>query len=224
MRQILFILIISSNYLWAQKSVCTYEERMAKQGLVDVHQETPSIWVELKYATTENFMKKNVYGCLRRAFLQKEVSTKLKKAQAYLELKHSGYHLLVYDAARPLAIQWILWNTLTQYPEKIRSNYVADPREHSIHNYGSAVDLTVVDDRGKALDMGTPFDYFGEEAYPSKEKEMFLSGKLSKKAWNNRLILRTAMRQAGFMSIQFEWWHFNAYSRKEAKVRFRVVP
>jgi D-alanyl-D-alanine dipeptidase len=131
--------------------------------------------------------------------------------------------LLIYDAARPLAKQWELWNSLTKYAPRERQKYVADPREHSIHNYGSAIDLTVADGFGKPLDMGTPYDFFGELAYPSKEKELVASGRLSQKAYQNRLILREAMVGAGFMPIEFEWWHFNAFSRKEAKRRYQVV-
>jgi D-alanyl-D-alanine dipeptidase len=196
---------------------------MEKQGLLEVRAHIPDVLVELKYATTDNFMGKDVYGCLKHAYVQPEVLAKLKKAQAVLAKTHPGYRLLIYDAARPLSKQWDLWNTLTKYPPEERQKYVADPRQHSIHNYGSAIDLTVADASGKALDMGTPYDFFGELAYPSREKEMLASGKLSQKAYQNRLILRDAMVSAGFTRIEFEWWHFNAFSRNEAKRRYQVV-
>lgn len=202
---------------------CVYEKTMAQQGLVEVQQAIPGILVELKYATTDNFMHKNVYGCLQKAYLQKEVVARLKKAQDYLSASHPGYHLLIYDATRPLSKQWDLWNALPQYSPKVRSNYVANPVEHSIHNYGSAVDLTVADEKGRPLDMGTPFDFFGEMAYPSREKVLLASGKLKKEAYSNRLILRKAMIHGGFMPIEYEWWHFNAFSRAEAKRRFAVL-
>ena len=202
---------------------CVYEKTMAVQGLVEVQHAIPGILVQLKYATPDNFMHKNVYGCLQKAYLQKEVVARLKKAQNYLSANHPGYHFLIYDATRPLAKQWDLWNALPQYSPKVRSNYVANPVEHSIHNYGSAVDLTVADEQGRPLEMGTPFDYFGEMAYPSREKALLASGKLSKEAYQNRLILRQAMVHGGFMPIQYEWWHFNAFSRAEAKRRFAVL-
>ncbi|MBP6055307.1 MAG: M15 family metallopeptidase [Cytophagaceae bacterium] len=196
---------------------------MEKQGLVEVSASAPGVLVELKYGTADNFMGRDVYGCLRHAYVQKPVLVMLQKAQATLEKKHPGYHLLIYDAARPLSIQWVLWNTLTQYPPAERQKYVADPKQHSIHNYGSALDLTVADASGKPLDMGTKYDFFGDLAYPSKEKQFLAAGKLSQKAYQNRLILREAMQSAGFMRIEFEWWHFNAFSRAEAKRRFPVV-
>ncbi len=205
------------------QSPCSYESAMEKKGLLEVRAHIPDVLVELKYATTDNFMGKDVYGCLKRAYVQPEVLAKLKKAQAVLAKTHPGYRLLIYDAARPLSKQWDLWNTLTKYPPEERQKYVADPRQHSIHNYGSAIDLTVADASGKALDMGTPYDFFGELAYPSREKEMLASGKLSQKAYQNRLILRDAMVSAGFTRIEFEWWHFNAFSRNEAKRRYQVV-
>lgn len=221
MRILAFLLFSFAS--WAQKTDCSYELAMQKQGLLEVSSNAPGVWVELKYATSDNFMAKDVYGCLRHAYVQKPVLGMLKKAQAALEKKYPGYHLLIYDAARPLSIQWVLWNTLTQYPPEERQKYVANPNQHSIHNYGSALDLTVADAQGKPLDMGTKYDFFGDLAYPSKEQVFLASGKLSQKAYQNRLILREAMQSAGFMRIEFEWWHFNAFSRAEAKRRFPVV-
>jgi D-alanyl-D-alanine dipeptidase len=121
-----------------------------------------------------------------------------------------------------LAKQWDLWNAL-DLPEKQRSNYVADPRIHSIHNYGSAIDLTLSDEQQVPLDMGTPFDFFGEMAYPKMEQSLLKSGRLSQAAYQNRLKLRNAMKAGGFMPIEYEWWHFNAFSRSEAKEKYKVV-
>jgi D-alanyl-D-alanine dipeptidase len=104
---------------------CVYEKTMAEQGLVEVQQAIPGILVQRKYATSDNFMHKNVYGCLQKAYLQKEVVARLKKAQDYLSANHPGYHFLIYDATRPLAKQWDLWNALPQYSPKLRSDYVA---------------------------------------------------------------------------------------------------
>lgn len=213
-----------SMSLKAQKTTCAAELSMQNQGLQEVTEQAPGVLVELKYATTDNFMKKNVYGCLTHAYLQKQTLKMLKKAQQNLEKDHPGYHLLIYDAARPLSKQWELWNTLTEYSPDKRRTYVADPKEHSIHNYGSAIDLTVTDEKGKPLEMGTKYDFFGEMAYPKEEARLLKAGKLSQKALDNRLILRKAMKSAGFMPIEYEWWHFNAFSRKVAKEKFSVIP
>lgn len=218
------IMLLISLSVKAQKTTCAAELSLQKQGLLEVTSHVPGVLVGLKYATTDNFMKKDVYGCLTHAYLQKETLAMLKKAQENLEKAHPGYHLLIYDAARPLSKQWELWNTLTEYSPEKRRTYVADPKEHSIHNYGSAIDLTVADETGKPLEMGTKYDFFGEMAYPKEEARLLKAGKLSQKAIDNRLILRKAMKSAGFMPIEYEWWHFNAFSRKVAKEKFSVIP
>ncbi|QKZ15674.1 M15 family metallopeptidase [Spirosoma sp. KUDC1026] len=199
------------------------EKAMIKQGLVDVQTVDPSILVELKYSTTDNFVGKDVYDDLTRAYLQPMTARKLANASKYLQEKHPNLRLLVYDAARPREAQWKLWNALPNMPESERQKYVADPRKGSIHNYGCAVDLTVANKDGGPLDMGTKYDFFGELAYPSREKELLAAGKLTQKQIDNRQILRDAMLKAGFSRIEFEWWHFNSISREKAKMAFRIV-
>ncbi|WP_080058758.1 M15 family metallopeptidase [Spirosoma aerolatum] len=199
------------------------EAAMIKQGLVDVQSVDPTILVELKYSTTDNFVGKDVYGELTRAYMQPMAARKLALASQYLQAHHPTLRLLVYDAARPRSAQWNLWNALPDLSERERRKYVADPREGSIHNYGCAVDLTVATADGKPLDMGTKYDFFGELAYPSREASLLKAGKLTQKQIDNRLILRTAMRQGGFTPIEYEWWHFNALSREKAKMAFRIV-
>ncbi len=199
------------------------EASMVKQGLVDVQQADPSILVDLKYTTTDNFVHKDVYGELTRAYLQPMAALKLAAASRYLQEKHPDLRLLVYDAARPRTAQVKLWNALPDMPERQRRQYVADPREGSIHSYGCAVDLTVATQDGTPLDMGTSFDYFGELAYPSREARLFQAGKLTRKQLANRQILRTAMLRAGFTRIEYEWWHFNALSRSRAKATYRIL-
>ncbi|AUD01224.1 M15 family metallopeptidase [Spirosoma pollinicola] len=214
-----FSVYLSVTTLQAQ----TTESAMAKQGLVDVQKVDPTILVELKYSTTDNFVGKDVYGDLTRAYMQPMAAKKLAEASKYLQAHHPTLRLLVYDAARPRTAQWKLWNALPDLPEHERQKYVADPRKGSIHNYGCAVDLTVATADGKPLDMGTKYDFFGELAYPSREDELLKSGKLTQKQIDNRHILRTAMREGGFSSIEFEWWHFNSLSREKAKMMFRIV-
>lgn len=199
------------------------EQAMKKQGLVDVQTIDPTILVDLKYSTTDNFVGKDVYGDLTRAYMQPMAARKLAQASKYLQAHHPNLRLLVYDAARPRSAQWNLWNALPNLSERERQKYVADPRKGSIHNYGCAVDLTVATKEGKALDMGTKYDFFGELAYPSREEQLLKAGKLTQQQLDDRKILRTAMRQGGFSPIEFEWWHFNALSREKAKMAFRIV-
>ncbi|MFN3489655.1 MAG: M15 family metallopeptidase [Emticicia sp.] len=200
------------------------EQRMIEQGLVDIQTLDSTIMVELKYSTTDNFVKTDVYGDLARAYLQQKPAQMLVKANKALQEKYPNYILLVYDAARPLAVQHTLWNLLDSIPPKKREDFVANPAMASIHNFGSAVDLTVYDKMNKKpLDMGTKYDFFGDLAYPRLEYKMLKEGKLTKAQIENRIILREAMTSVGYMRIESEWWHFNAISRAKAKSLYKIV-
>ncbi|MCU0468604.1 MAG: M15 family metallopeptidase [Arcicella sp.] len=220
------ILSLSTSPIFTTKPtlVCEYEQRMREQGLVNIQEINPSILVELKYSTTDNFVGKDVYGCISQCFLQRKPAEMLSKASDILQRKHPNYRLLVYDGGRPLSIQKILWNSLPQYSTRERVKYVASPAEGSIHNYGSAVDLTIATTDGTPLDMGTKYDYFGELAYPKKESYFLKINKLSQKQITNRQLLRSVMRSAGYMPIDYEWWHFNAISRQKAKATYHIIP
>jgi D-alanyl-D-alanine dipeptidase len=224
---ILAITVCTFNCLYAQdkKQLPPLEKQMIDQGLINIQVLDPSLKVELKYSTTDNFVKKDVYGDLTSAYLQPDVARKLIKAHEYLKSSHPDFRFLIYDAARPNSVQYILWDALDdlKIPEKSKSQYVANPTIGSIHNFGCAVDLTVVNEKGIPLDMGTPYDFFGPLAYPRKEQEMLSSGKLSKQQVANREILRTAMKKAGFFVNTTEWWHFDAMSRAQAKAKYGII-
>lgn len=209
--------------LGAQPKECPEEQKLAAAGLVDVQKIDPSILVELKYSTSDNFVKQDVYGCISRCYLQVMTAEKLRKASAFLQKSHPNLRLLVYDGVRSQTVQWKLWKALSHYPPHKRDDYVSNPLQGSIHNYGCAVDLTLATADGRPLDMGTPFDYFGELAYPRHEQRLLREKKLSAEQVRNRQLLRSAMRWGGFTPIETEWWHFNATSRKQAKLRYRLV-
>ena len=213
--------IFSSSF--AQNKIPALEKKFIDRGLVDIQKLDPSIEVDLKYSTTDNFVKTDVYGDLTRAYLQPMAAEKLAKASQYLQKTYPEYHLLVYDAARPRSVTTFFWNKMSYLPPNKREDFVANPAEGSIHNFGCAVDLTVADKAGKPLDMGTIFDYFGDLAYPTKEAYLLKIGKLTKQQVDNRKILRNAMKKAGYGSIISEWWHFNALSRKAAKARYGFI-
>jgi D-alanyl-D-alanine dipeptidase len=201
----------------------TLEESLISQGLVALEGIIPRIRVELKYSTTDNFFGEDVYGDLERAFLQPEVAELLRNAQEKLTTKYTNLTLLIYDAARPLEVQQILWDNLAK-PDSLKPLYVADPKVGSLHNFGVAVDLTIYDNEsGQPLDMGTGYDFFGYAAYPDREMEMLASGTITKAQVANREILRSVMTTSGFTGIGSEWWHFNAFSRKEAGEKFELI-
>lgn len=200
------------------------EISMQDQGLVNIQEIDNDILVELKYSSTDNFFGEDVYGILKNAYLQIPPTEALKKANQSLKEMHPNLRLLIYDAARPLSIQNILWEKLDTIPPRNRKNFVADPKEGSIHNYGCAVDLTLFDlTTNQALDMGTKYDYFGPLAYPRLEERMLIEGKLTPEQIANRKLLREVMENEGFRAITSEWWHFNYHSRKRAKELYQIV-
>jgi D-alanyl-D-alanine dipeptidase len=199
------------------------EKTLISQGLVDIQTVIPEIRVELKYSTEDNFFKKDVYGDHVRCYLQPVVAEMLRKAQESLQKENPNFTLLVYDGVRPLSVQQILWDSLDK-PDSLKPLYVSDPKIGGLHNFGVAVDLTIFDtESGKPLDMGTPYDFFGYPAYPDRELEMLVEGKISRAQVANREILRKVMTGAGFTGIGSEWWHFNAFSRKEAGEKFQLI-
>lgn len=199
------------------------EETLKNQGLVNIEEAIPGLKVELMYSTTNNFFEQDVYGDLTHAYLQPEVADRLKKAQEMLKSEYPNLTLLVYDGVRPLSVQQILWDNLDK-ADSIKPLYVADPKVGSLHNFGVAVDLTIYDNEaGRPIDMGTAYDFFGYEAYPDRELEMMAEGKITRAQVANREILRKVMKASGFTGIGSEWWHFNAFSRKEAGEKFEIV-
>jgi D-alanyl-D-alanine dipeptidase len=112
---------------------------------------------------------------------------------------------------------------MSHLPYNRREDFVADPAKGSIHNFGCAVDLTIADERGRALDMGTIFDFFGQEAEPRREAAMLKAGKLTPQQLENRKLLRRVMKKAGYNFIETEWWHYNAMSREKAKAQYGFI-
>lgn len=214
--------LIMPGRVWeVLKDVKRIEDKMRHRGLVEVREVDSTIRVELKYATTANFTGKILYRSLRQAYLLPEVAEALGRAQQELKSRKPGYGLLVYDAARPMTVQQEMWKLVKGTPEQI---YVSNPaRGGGLHNYGAAVDLTVVDTSGILLDMGCEFDYFGAKARVDREQELVSHGELSTFQLENRLLLREVMLKAGFKVLPGEWWHFNWISRAEAIERLEVI-
>lgn len=199
------------------------EERIRDFGLWNVRILNRDIRVKLRYSGTNNFVGADIYGALTHAYLQPAVARKLDVAQQYLDSLHPGYHILVWDAVRPISAQQKLWDSINK-PDSLKRLYVAPPGNHSLHNYGCAADVTLMDDQDSLLDMGTDFDHFSIKAYPRKEDYCLRKGILTQEQVNNRQRLRRVMEHAGFYPITTEWWHFSACSRRYAKNHYKPVP
>lgn len=179
-----------------------------------------NVQVDLRYASTNNFMNKNVYGDFQETFLHKNAFEMLKKASVDLAKAHKGYKLIVFDALRPRSVQRVLFGFVKDTPEE---KYVANPDKGGMHNYGFAVDLSIVDDKGKELDMGTPFDDFTELSQPQLEDKFLKSGALTEAQIKNRKLLRDVMHGAGFKVLDHEWWHFDALPQNEVRSNYQIV-
>lgn len=157
---------------------------------------------DLKYATSDNFLKAKVYDC-PACFLR--LKTVKALIEANKEFVKKGYKIKIFDCYRPLTIQKKMWE-LVPNPA-----YVADPSKGSIHNRGGAVDITLVDIKGKELDMGTPFDFFGIEASHNYSD-------VSLEVKKNRALLKNTMLKNGFKSFESEWWHYNLKTAMNDKI------
>ncbi len=199
------------------------KESIAENNLINIQDIDPTIFVKLKYSTTDNFMNTDVYGDLETCYLRKIPAQMLFEAHTFLKEKHPYMRFLVYDGLRPRSIQWKLWNRLDNVPVSKRTQFVANPETGSIHNFGAAVDLTLADTLGNPLDMGTKYDFFGDLAFPVLEDSLFAVGKLASEQVTNRRILRDAMQEAGFSPINTEWWHFNAFPYKVIRIKYTII-
>ncbi len=198
------------------------ERLFISKHLVNINSLDSNIRVVLHYSTSHNFLNKDLYHGLKNCYLPCEVAIKLSNAEQFLNSQYPNYHLIVFDAVRPLHIQKQMWDELDM-PAKDKINYLAHPSDISLHNYGAAVDVGIIGDNDVLLNMGTAFDFFGELSEPKREKEFVENGKLSQEALNNRLLLRTVMMKAGFTTITSEWWHFNATNKVTAAARYELI-
>jgi D-alanyl-D-alanine dipeptidase len=199
------------------------EKLVLSSNLVNIEEVNPKILVDLKYATTDNFMKMKLYARINKAFLQRDVALRLSNCQDYLSKLKPGYTLLIYDAVRPVSVQQKMWDALDSIPPKDRGKFVSNPTNRSLHNLGAAVDLTICNENGTPLDMGANYDDIRKIAYPELESYFLKIGELTKQQIENRELLRKVMRKEGLRNIPTEWWHFNACSRREGLAKYEVL-
>lgn len=154
--------------------------------------------IALAYATPANITGQPVYRNAR-CYLNREAARLLARA---IELAAPlGLRLRVFDALRPVEAQWALWNADPD-PE-----FLADPRKGSPHSRGVAIDLTLIDGEGRALDMGTDFDAFTPLSHHGRTD-------VSVAAQRNRFLLMGLMTVAGWDFYRNEWWHYQLFDAR----------
>lgn len=179
------------------KSASSAASGLVQGGFSDVAALDPSIRLDIRYATANNFTKSKIYDC-PRCLLRPDAAAAIVKANAALKAK--GYSLKMFDCYRPRPYQQRLWDKVPN------PDYVTPPTKGSMHSRGAAVDLTIVDAQGRELEMGTPYDFFGKEAHTDYKG-------LPAKVQANRDLLRTTLESVGFKGIRTEWWHFSYQKR-----------
>lgn len=209
MRLFLFLFLIlgiNCNSVQAQNStpaaasppplvIQDYNQVREADKLVDIKSVNPNIRHDIRYATTNNFLKKKIYA-VPRCLLRSDVAQRLSRVQQ--DLEEMGLGLKVYDCYRPLSVTRQMWAILPD------TRYVANPVRGSRHNRGAAVDLTLVDLRtGVELEMPTAFDDFTNKAARDYTGN-------SPQVRRNSDLLAAKMKQQGFISLITEWWHFDA--------------
>ena len=194
---LLLVFFSATNLLQAQNATA-----ISDTTFVNLKDYSADFVYDMKYATTDNFLKAKVYDCAECFLRLKTVKALLKANTKFIQ---KGYRIQLFDCYRPLDIQKKMWQIVAN-PE-----YVADPAKGSIHNRGGAVDITLVDNKGKSLDMGTPFDFFGPEASHNYQL-------LSDEVKQNRIFLKQIMQENGFVSFDSEWWHYNLQNASKDKV------
>lgn len=164
----------------------------ADKQLVDL--ESLGIPLDIRYATTDNFMKQQLYPSAR-AFLRAPAARALANVQR--ELAQRGLGIKVFDGYRPYRVTVAMWEPIKN------PDYVADPAKGSRHNRGAAVDLTLIDlETGEELPMPTGYDDFTPRAAHDFDD-------LPENVKTNRALLRDVMTKHGFTPLPSEWWHYD---------------
>jgi D-alanyl-D-alanine dipeptidase len=199
----LLTLIVFSQHLWSQQlkviqEVHAYRQTIRSDSLkkmVELQKLLPDVAYDLRYATPYNFTGKKLYKSGKYCFLRQQPARALVQVAA--ELEKNGLGLKIFDAYRPYRATVLMWELVHD------ERYVANPAKGSGHNRGLAIDLTLIDlETENELDMGTGFDNFTDSAHHDFQK-------LSKEILSNRELLKKTMEQAGFRSLDTEWWHYS---------------
>jgi zinc D-Ala-D-Ala dipeptidase len=164
----------------------------SRTALVEVTPERHGVLVELAYAGERNFTGRRIYGS-GRAWVHRDLEPCLKRAAELAVL--AGFRLKVLDAYRTPEAHEVLCGFISD------PRYVADPKRGSNHSRGTAVDVTLTDGAGLELDMGTPFDAMEEASHHG-------AAGLPCACHRHRFLLLGIMAQAGFRSLDEEWWHY----------------
>ena len=175
-------------------AACASGGARAQEGLVDVGALDPALVLDIRYARDDNFLGRAVYD-EARCLLIPDAARRLLDAER--ALRAEGYRLVVWDCYRPLSVQREMWEILPD------PTYVADPARGSRHNRGAAVDVGLLRLDGATVSWPTAHDDFTPRAHRDATD-------LPADAIAHRERLERAMKDAGWIPLPSEWWHFDA--------------
>ena len=218
MKNALIVLLLASIILL---SACAGKKEISaignNDGFVDVKEFIPSVQLDIRYYTTDNFVGSRIDGYdAPKCFLTREAAVALEKVQE--ELARNGQSLKIFDCYRPQRavdhfVRWAkdLSNQEMKskyYPSVEKENLFRDGyiAARSGHSRGSTLDLTIIDlESNRELDMGTDFDFFDPLSHT-------VNSRIRKCQQDNRIALKSVMERNGFKNLEEEWWHFTLKS------------
>ena len=218
-RQCALLLFAAVLLIGCQSGPPKEQGEFRKPDLVEIVKLDPTIRLDIRYATTNNFMGRAMYR-QARAFLQRPAAEAL--VRAHQSLKPKGYGILVFDGYRPWAVTKAFWDAASEEQRKVE--FVANPQKGSRHNRACAADITLYDLKtGREVEMPSGYDEFSDRAYPT-----YTGGSAESRA--RRDLLRQAMEAQGFTVYPAEWWHFDYQDWREYPIlnipfeRFAFAP
>jgi D-alanyl-D-alanine dipeptidase len=175
---------------------------------------------DVRYAGSNNFAGRVLYGGMDCAWLRSEAAAGVEAAAAWLSAQRPGWRILILDALRPQRVQESIWKDVVGSDMQ---HYFADPVRGSIHSFGMALDVTLLDPQGAEADMGSGFDEMTLASHPALHQEHLASGVLTPAQVHERDWLARAMQHGGFAGIPTEWWHFDHGDRQHVRSAFPRV-
>ena len=192
-------------------------------GLIDITSIQPSIKIDIKYATTNNFTGKILYHNEVGAYAEPSIAHAVAQAQGTLKSIDNNLSLAIFDAARPISVQKEMFELVRG---TVNERFIANPYGEfsgGFHNYGMAVDVAIVNSDGIMLDFGTGYDSFEDIAHSGGEAELVKKGLLSPEAYANRQLLYYVMGRHGMLPYAYEWWHFQLTYDEKDKVKYHLL-
>lgn len=196
---------------------------MKEAGLVDLQEIAPSVKADVRYATTNNFTGNILYHDLFRLYAVPELAEAIAGISQELNKELPGYSLVIFDAARPLSVQKEMFEIVKNTDFE---PYIANPDgefKGGFHNYGLALDMSILDDKGKELDMGSEYDCFYPVSHTGNEKQLLSTGQISREAFYNRTFLFSLAQKFSLFPHPYEWWHFQLDYAEDSKRRYKIL-